>query len=103
MRNSGTSFFGFIAGVAVGALLGVLYAPDKGKNTRDKLSYQLDKYLEELENIMSDLMQERDQAVSQAKTETNQRVSDTVEKAEKLMSEANALINQMAQQKEEKE
>jgi gas vesicle protein len=36
MKNSNV-VLGVIAGAAIGALLGVLYAPDKGTNTRKKL------------------------------------------------------------------
>ncbi len=30
--------FGFLAGAAVGSILGILYAPDKGEETRRKIS-----------------------------------------------------------------
>jgi gas vesicle protein len=48
MSNKNSAFLAFLAGAAVGATLGILYAPDKGKNTRDKLSFQLEKYRERL-------------------------------------------------------
>lgn len=43
-RDNGSGFLAFLSGAALGAIVGILYAPDKGKNTRDRLSYQLDKY-----------------------------------------------------------
>jgi len=38
MSDSGNTFLGLVVGAAIGAVLGVLYAPDKGVNTRQRLS-----------------------------------------------------------------
>lgn len=38
MKNSGKIALGLLAGLAAGAVLGVLFAPQKGKETRVKLS-----------------------------------------------------------------
>lgn len=41
-----------------GALLGVLFAPDKGKNTRKKLAKKTDEYLKEIQKNSEDLGQQ---------------------------------------------
>lgn len=38
MANSGNTFLALLTGAAVGAAVGLLYAPDSGENTRVKLS-----------------------------------------------------------------
>jgi gas vesicle protein len=47
--GSGKVLLGVLAGVAVGATLGILFAPDKGSVTRKKISAKSDDYAEELE------------------------------------------------------
>ena len=44
MSKSSRTFWAFMTGATVGAVLGILYAPDKGENTRNKLLFQLGKY-----------------------------------------------------------
>ena len=46
--SSGKVLLGVLAGVAVGATLGILFAPDKGSNTRKKISQKSDDYADEL-------------------------------------------------------
>ncbi|MCS7085470.1 MAG: YtxH domain-containing protein [Bacteroidia bacterium] len=50
---SNRSLLIFLGGVAVGAVAGILLAPDSGKNTRDKLSYQIEKQLEQLRMLLA--------------------------------------------------
>lgn len=41
-NNIGSTLFAILTGVAIGAGIGILYAPDKGSNTRVKLKEGLD-------------------------------------------------------------
>lgn len=56
--ENGKIIAGILAGVAVGAVLGLLFAPDKGSATRQKISDSLKGWGEDLadkaENFMSD-------------------------------------------------
>ena len=97
MANNSNSFLAFLAGAATGAVLGILYAPDKGKNTRDKLSYQLDKYREKLMEYLEELSKEAsDENISAAKSEGQKVIKETKEKAETLLTEVDELIGRIS-------
>ena len=46
--STGKVLLGVLAGVAIGAALGILFAPDKGSTTRRKISKKGQDYAEEL-------------------------------------------------------
>lgn len=43
--NSGKLVLGALVGVAAGAVVGILFAPDRGKDTRKKISKKSEAYL----------------------------------------------------------
>ena len=95
MSKKSNTFLAFLTGAATGAILGLLYAPDKGENTRDKLSYQLDKYKMKLEELLKDIMDGEELADSEAKIEGEKNVSDAKVKAERLLDDVNGLIDKI--------
>lgn len=95
-KNTGNIMLAFLAGAAAGALAGVLYAPDKGKNTRDRLSYLLDKYRNDLQGLIEELVNKKSEAVSEAKHEGDRVISDAIREAETLMGEVDALRNKIS-------
>jgi gas vesicle protein len=55
MRTS-KILFGFLAGAAVGAIIGILFAPDKGTETRRKISDQGNDIADNLKGKFTDLV-----------------------------------------------
>jgi gas vesicle protein len=92
MNRKSSTLLTFLLGAAAGATLGILFSPDKGENTRSKLSYKLDKYKVLLEELLEDLITGADAPMSQAKTKSEKVISDAKEKAEKLLVDVDNLI-----------
>jgi gas vesicle protein len=101
MSKNSNSLIAFLAGIATGAVLGILFAPDKGKNTRDKLSFQLEKYKERILEIMEQIVEEEEKSgPSQARTEGQRVINETKQKAETLLDDVEQLIDQIKGKKQ---
>lgn len=95
MNKNSNSLLAFVLGAGIGATAGILFAPDSGNNTRDKLSYQLIRYKEELEDLVKDLMDGKNLPLNEAKSEGNKVITDAKNKAENLLNDVNRLIDQI--------
>ncbi len=105
MSKGTAHFLFFTVGLAVGATIGILYAPDEGKSTRDKLSFQLTKYRDKLRDILNRLNGETfdDSPMSAAKSESQRIINDTRAEAEKLLNDVEALMGQITMLKDKKD
>jgi len=54
--SSGKVLLGLLGGIAAGALLGILFAPAKGSDTRKKISEKADGYADELKEKFNEFV-----------------------------------------------
>lgn len=92
--DSGKALLGVLAGIAVGALVGTLLAPDKGSETRKKLLSKGDDYLDEIKEEFNTL-------ISSLKDKFEQKAEDAegvISKGKSKYNEAkNEFKNSMAE------
>ena len=55
--NTGRALLGVLAGVAAGAAWGILYAPDKGANTRKKILKKRDETTDDLNEKFNEFIE----------------------------------------------
>jgi len=68
--KTGKAVLGILAGVAVGAALGILFAPDKGSSTRKKILKKGGELKEDLEKKFNDLIEAFTRKFESVKKET---------------------------------
>jgi gas vesicle protein len=95
-KKSGNTLLAFLLGAAAGTMIGILYAPDKGTNTREKLSFQLGKYREMLQELIDDFVSGRETPLtSEAKSQGQKVVDEAKTKAEQLLEDVDDLLEQI--------
>jgi len=88
MKDNSKVVIALMAGLAAGAVLGILFAPDKGNETRDKLSESLknlgDSIRETAANEINNLVSLKDKIVDNLKSkleDTEEEYQDDLEHA----------------------
>ncbi len=93
-RGSG-AFWAFLAGVAVGTVVGILIAPDTGANTRRRLRQKFSEYWERMRSKLSgEKASPYEQAREKAFMESGLR-PDEYRKAEQLLLEIEGLLGEV--------
>lgn len=79
---------GVLAGVAVGAAIGILFSPDKGVNTRKKITKKGEDMMHEFEDGLSEIYD----ALSKKYTEAADEVDRIVQNGKKKVAKATEKI-----------
>lgn len=79
--NTGQTLLAILTGAAIGAGIGILYAPDKGSNTRDKLSKEAKKAQKKLNKQINETSHTLSEKAQQARVSFEQKLNDTLSSA----------------------
>ena len=86
----------FVGGVALGAGLGILFAPDKGENTRKVLKKKLDDLVQKIKDV--DLEEVKDELLYKAETLKAELASLDKEKVKEIAYEQALKIKTKAEE-----
>lgn len=102
MSSSSKSFIAFLAGVVAGSAIGVLFAPEKGEVTREKITSNLGDYRDQLKEFINTLIERGEEVAleyaggdNNAKAEGKKVVTEARKKAEKLLEDVEDLMGQI--------
>jgi len=83
----GNVLLGILGGVAVGTLLGILLAPDKGENTRKKIVKKGEDYVDGVKVKFNDIMDEMNEKMEGVMKEAANMVRRNKVKANAMVDE----------------
>ena len=79
--NTGQTLIALLTGAAIGAGLGILYAPDKGSKTRDKLSKEAKKAQKQLNKQIRETSSNLSSKAQVAQLSFEQKLNETLSSA----------------------
>jgi gas vesicle protein len=91
IMSSGKLLLGILGGVAAGALLGILFAPDKGSVTREKISKKGDDYADGLKEKFDEFVDSFFEKFEKIKEEYAEFVEEGKTRSEESPKDANAV------------
>ncbi len=98
MHKNSTSIFVLLSGIVLGIVGGILFAPTKGTNARNVLTYKIRQYTRKLQAFLKSLANARNAVSSQAKAASQEVINETMDRAKQLLAGANELAAELEQQ-----
>ncbi|MFN3478070.1 MAG: YtxH domain-containing protein [bacterium] len=83
MKNTGDIIGAFLIGVAVGTVIGILYAPQSGEETRKFISEKSNRTLEDLNSKVHHLREEIEKLKNEASKVTKQVLESISHKSDR--------------------
>jgi gas vesicle protein len=87
-NKTSSSIIALLAGAAIGVGLGILFAPDKGSKTREKIKEGLDDLKDQAKTQLSNLEDETKEKFSKTKDELKETVDDLLSNSSYKAEEA---------------
>lgn len=84
--STGKILLGMLAGLAAGSLLGILFAPDKGSETRKKISKKGEDYADGIKEQFDDILDGISEKFGKVKEEVTDFADKVKAKAEKTVT-----------------
>lgn len=102
MANSGSTFLALLTGAAIGAGLGMLYAPDSGEETRRKLGENARRTQDDLNRKYKETSSNLSSKAKKAKMDFEDRLEETLSsasfKADEILSSLEAKLEELRKQ-----
>lgn len=90
--SSSKTLLGFIAGAAVGALAGILLAPEKGSDTRQKISSKTSDLAESVKTSFGDFIDQVKSSYAKTEDAAEDMSSNARSKMNSLKGEVNSSV-----------